>query len=176
MLRHDPDIILVGEIRDSDTVQIALSAALTGHLVLTTLHTTNAAGAIPRLLDMGAEPFVLASSLKLLVSQRLVRLLCTECRQPAELPPEVAERYNLATATVYGPRGCLACRRRGYRGRTGIFEFLPVTEEMAPGIYNRRPAEEIHRLTGRPTMFDDGLDKVRAGITSLDELLRVIVS
>lgn len=176
ILRHDPDIILVGEIRDKDTLQIALSAALTGHLVLTTLHTTTAAGSIPRLIDMGAEPFVLASSMHLVISQRLVRLLCPKCKAAIEVPDGIRQRHGLGSDPLYGPKGCVECRQTGYRGRLGIFEFLPVDERLAPAIYERRPAEEIQRVSGRPTMFDDGIAKVRAGLTSLDELLRVIAA
>ena len=176
ILRHDPDIILVGEIRDKDTLQIALSEALTGHLVLTTLHTTTAAGAIPRLIDMGAEPFVLASSMDLVISQRLVRLLCTKCKAVVDVPEGIRQRHGLGSEPLYGPKGCVECRQTGYRGRLGIFEFLPVDERLSPAIYDRRPAEEIQRLSGRPTMFDDGIAKVRAGVTSLDELLRVIAA
>ena len=176
ILRHDPDIILVGEIRDKDTLQIALSAALTGHLVLTTLHTTTAAGAIPRLIDMGAEPFVLASSMHLVISQRLVRVLCDKCKAVIEVPEVVRKRHGLGSEPLFGPKGCTHCRQTGYRGRLGIFEFLPVDERLAGPIYERRPAEEIHRVSGRPSMFDDGILKVRAGVTSLDELLRVIAA
>lgn len=174
ILRHDPDIILVGEMRDQETVQIALSAALTGHLVLTTLHTTTAAGAIPRLLDMGAEPFIVASAISLIASQRLVRALCPECRAPLALPRIAAERFGLVGEQVFGPRGCGACRQTGYRGRVGIFEFLPIDEAIVTCIYERRSSDDIRRVSGRPTLLDDGLRKVRAGITSLDEVLRVI--
>ena len=174
ILRHDPDIILVGEMRDQETVQIALSAALTGHLVLTTLHTTTAAGAIPRLLDMGAEPFIVASAISLIASQRLVRALCPECRTPLTLPRPAAERFGLVGQPVYGPRGCAGCRQTGYRGRVGIFEFLPITEAIVSCIYERKSSEDIRRIAGRPTLLDDGLRKVRAGTTSLDEVLRVI--
>jgi len=176
ILRHDPDIILVGEIRDKDTLQIALSAALTGHLVLTTLHTTTAAGAIPRLIDMGAEPFVLASSMQLVISQRLVRVLCDKCKAVIDVPEVVRKRHGLGDEPLWGPKGCVNCRHTGYRGRIGIFEFLPVDEKLSSVIYERRPAEEIHRVSGRPTMFDDGIAKVKAGLTSLDELIRVIAA
>lgn len=176
ILRHDPDIILVGEIRDKDTLQIALSAALTGHLVLTTLHTTTAAGAIPRLIDMGAEPFVLASSMHLVISQRLVRVLCANCKVEADVPDALREEYSLGAGPLFGPQGCTHCRQTGYRGRLGIFEFLPVDDKLSKIIYERRPPEEIHAVSGRPTMFVDGLIKVRAGLTSLDELLRVIAA
>jgi type II secretory ATPase GspE/PulE/Tfp pilus assembly ATPase PilB-like protein len=173
MLRHDPDVILVGEMRDPETVQIGLSAALTGHLVLTTLHTTTAAGAIPRLLDMGAEPFIVASAVSLVASQRLVRTLCAECKQPQQLAPAVIERFGLSGSTLYKATGCKLCRNTGFRGRIGIFEFLPITEEIVSAIYERRSSEEIRRISGRPTLLDDGLAKVRAGLTTLDEVLRV---
>lgn len=176
MLRHDPNVILVGEMRDPETVQIALSAALTGHMVLTTLHTNAAAGAIPRLLDMGAEPFVLASSLQLVAAQRLMRTLCRECKVEAEVPAQLRERFGLGTGKLYRARGCPACRQTGFRGRIGVFELLPVTEPIAQCINERRSAEEIQKLSPRPTLFQDGLRKVRAGITTLDELLRVTLA
>ncbi|HWH53181.1 MAG TPA: ATPase, T2SS/T4P/T4SS family [Gemmatimonadaceae bacterium] len=172
VLRHDPDVILVGEMRDQETVQIALSAALTGHLVLTTLHTTTAAGAIPRLLDMGAEPFVVASAVSLIASQRLVRTLCAECRAVADVPDDARKRFGLSGA-VYHAVGCNHCRGTGFRGRIGIFEFLPIGDEIVSAIYERRSSDEIRRLAGRPTLLDDGLLKVRSGLTSLDEVLRV---
>jgi type IV pilus assembly protein PilB len=172
VLRHDPDVILVGEMRDQETVQIALSAALTGHLVLTTLHTTTAAGAIPRLLDMGAEPFVVASAVSLIASQRLVRSLCLECRAVADVPDDLRKRFGLS-GTVYRAVGCNNCRGTGFRGRIGIFEFLPIGDEIVSAIYERRSSDEIRRLAGRPTLLDDGLLKVRSGLTSLDEVLRV---
>ncbi|MEO6877533.1 MAG: ATPase, T2SS/T4P/T4SS family [Gemmatimonadaceae bacterium] len=173
MLRHDPDVILVGEMRDQETVQIALSAALTGHLVLTTLHTTTAAGAIPRLLDMGAEPFIVASAISLIASQRLVRVLCPECKVPTELPEAVRERFHLTGGQAYRGVGCNMCRNTGFRGRIGIFEFLPITEEIVSAIYDRRSSEDIRRIAGRPTLLDDGLRKVQEGTTTLDEVLRV---
>jgi len=173
ILRHDPDTILVGEMRDAETVQIALSAALTGHLVLTTLHTNTAAGAMPRLLDMGAEPFILTSSVLLVISQRLIRTLCNDCKTVIEVSSVVRERFGIGDVPLHGHRGCQLCRQTGYRGRIGIFELLPVTGDVVKAVYDRRPAEEIHQISGRPSLFDDGLRKVRAGVTSLDELLRV---
>ncbi|MGQ0814697.1 MAG: GspE/PulE family protein [Gemmatimonadota bacterium] len=173
VLRHDPDVILIGEMRDRETVQIGLSAALTGHLVLTTLHTNTAAGAIPRLIDMGAEPFLLTSSLLLVVSQRLVRKLCDKCKQPAVIPRIDQERFGLAGHTVYAAVGCRACAQTGYRGRVGLFEFLPITGAVVTRIYDRGSADEIQASTDQPTLFADGLDKVRNGVTSLDEVLRV---
>lgn len=173
ILRHDPDTILVGEMRDAETVQIALSAALTGHLVLTTLHTNTAAGAMPRLLDMGAEPFVLTSSVLLVISQRLIRTLCNDCKTVIEVSSVVRDRFGIGDVPLYGHRGCRLCRQTGFRGRIGIFELLPVTGDVVKAVYARRPAEEIHEISGRPSLFDDGLRKVRAGVTALDELLRV---
>ena len=154
-------------------MQIALSAALTGHLVLTTLHTTTAAGTIPRLLDMGAEPFVIASAVTMFVSQRLVRVLCSQCKTKMEVPSAVRKRFGLEDATLFGPRGCTQCRGTGYRGRLGIFEILPMSPDIMTAIYERTPPDQIHRDSGRPTMLQDGLRKVRAGITTLDEILRV---
>ncbi|MBW3628436.1 MAG: GspE/PulE family protein [Gemmatimonadetes bacterium] len=174
MLRHDPDVILVGEIRDLDTAQIALSAAMTGHMVLSTIHTNSAAAALPRLLDMGTEPFALASSLQLSVAQRLVRALCLECRQPTDVPVAVRRRFSLGDVQLYRPGGCARCGRTGYRGRGAIFEFLPVNEAVTKGIFERKSAEDIQRLGGRPTLFDAGLEKVRNGSTTLEELLRVV--
>ena len=173
ILRHDPDIILVGEIRDQETMQIALSAALTGHLVLTTLHTTTAAGTIPRLLDMGAEPFVIASAVTMFASQRLVRILCTQCKTRVEMPTAVLKRFDLESATLYGPRGCPTCRGTGFKGRLGIFEILPMSPDVTTAIYERQTPEQIQRDSGRPTLLQDGLRKVRAGLTTLDEVLRV---
>jgi type II secretory ATPase GspE/PulE/Tfp pilus assembly ATPase PilB-like protein len=173
MLRHDPDVILVGEMRDQETVQIALSASLTGHLVLTTLHTTTAAGAIPRLLDMGAEPFVVASAVSLIASQRLVRTLCRDCKKPADVPDVIRKRHHLEDITLFRGVGCNLCRNTGFRGRIGIFEFLPITDEIVSAIYERRSSDEIRRLAARPTLLDDGILKVRAGLTTLDEVLRV---
>jgi type II secretory ATPase GspE/PulE/Tfp pilus assembly ATPase PilB-like protein len=175
ILRHDPDIILVGEMRDEETVQIALSAALTGHLVLTTLHTTTAAGTIPRLLDMGAEPFVIASGVSMFVSQRLIRVLCTHCKIKADMPPAVRKRFGLDDVVLYGPKGCTNCRGTGYRGRLGIFEILPMSPDIVTAIYERTPPDQIQRDSGRPTLMQDGMRKIRAGITTLDEILRVTV-
>ncbi|MFO7892100.1 MAG: GspE/PulE family protein [Longimicrobiales bacterium] len=173
LLRHDPDVILVGEMRDEETVQISLSAALTGHLVLTTVHTNSAAGAIPRLLDMGAEPYVLASSLELVVAQRLVRVLCQQCKAPVDVPEEVRERYDLDDADIYRAQGCSACRQTGYRGRIGVFELLPVGATIEEAVSQARSADEIRRMSDRPTLLQDGLRKVIAGVTSLEEVLKV---
>jgi type II secretory ATPase GspE/PulE/Tfp pilus assembly ATPase PilB-like protein len=150
-----------------------LSAALTGHLVLTTLHTTTAAGTIPRLLDMGAEPFVLATAVSMFVSQRLIRMLCQQCKAKIEIPTAVRRRFELDDAILYGPRGCAACRGTGSKGRLGIFEILPMSGDIITAIDQRTAPEQIHRDSGRPTLLHDGMRKVRAGVTSLDEILRV---
>ena len=173
ILRHDPNIILVGEIRDQETMQIALSAALTGHVVLTTLHTTTAAGTIPRLLDMGAEPFVIASAVTIFVSQRLIRVLCTHCKVKVELSSAVRKRFGLEDVTLYGPKGCAHCRNTGYKGRLGIYELLPMSQDIVTAIDQRTPPEQIHQDSGRPTLLQDGMRKIRAGLTTLDEILRV---
>ena len=173
ILRHDPDVILVGEMRDQETMQIGLSSALTGHLVLTTLHTTTAAGTIPRLLDMGAEPFVVASAVTLFVSQRLIRVLCNQCKGKLDVAASVRQRYDLGDSTLFGPRGCPNCRGTGYRGRTAIYELLPMSPDVVTAIHERTPPDDIHRHSGRPTLLQDGMRKVRAGITTLDEILRV---
>ncbi len=173
VLRHDPDIILVGEMRDQETMQIGLSAALTGHLVLTTLHTTTAAGTIPRLLDMGAEPFVIASAVSMLVSQRLVRVLCSQCKAKTDVPSAVRKRFELGDAVLYAPKGCTSCRGTGYRGRLGIYELLPMSPDIVQAIYDKTPPEQVQRDSGRPTLLQDGVRKVRAGVTTLDEVLRV---
>jgi type IV pilus assembly protein PilB len=173
ILRHDPNIILVGEIRDQETMQIALSASLTGHLVLTTLHTTTAAGTIPRLLDMGAEPFVIASAVSVFISQRLIRVLCTNCKVKVELSSAVRKRFGLEDVTLYGPKGCAQCRNTGYKGRLGIYELLPMSPDIVAAIDQRTAPEQIHQDSGRPTLLQDGIRKIRAGLTTLDEILRV---
>jgi type II secretory ATPase GspE/PulE/Tfp pilus assembly ATPase PilB-like protein len=173
ILRHDPDVILVGEIRDQETAQISMSAALTGHLVLTTLHTTTAAGTIPRLLDMGVEPFVIASSVSMFLSQRLVRVLCQHCKVPIDTQPAVRRRFQLEMAQLYGPKGCPLCRNTGFKGRIAIIEILPMSPDVVTAIYERTAPEQIHRDSGRPTLLQDGIRKVQNGLTTLDEILRV---
>ena len=153
--------------------EIAVKAALTGHLVLTTLHTTTAAGTIPRLLDMGAEPFVIASAVTMFVSQRLVRVLCTGCKARTDMPGAVRKRFALDDAVLYAPRGCQLCRGTGYKGRLGIFEILPMSPDIVTAIDQRTPPDQVHRDSGRPTLLQDGLRKVRGGVTTLDEILRV---
>ena len=173
LLRHDPNVILLGEIPDSDTLRLALNAASTGHLVLTSMNATTTAGMIGRLSEMGAEPFDVATAVSLFVCQRLVRVLCPSCKAKVELPVPVRRRFGLEDAVLYGPRGCDECRNTGFKGRTGIFELLPMSADVAAAIQQRIPADQIQRDSGRPTLLMDGARKVRTGITSLDEVLRV---
>jgi type IV pilus assembly protein PilB len=178
--RQDPDIILVGEVRDKETAEIAVNAALTGHLLLSTFHSNDAATAIPRLLDMGIEPFLMASTLELIIAQRLVRRICETCRTSYEEKfvgrNAVARNYFSAGVTLYKGKGCPACNGLGYRGRTAIFEFIAISREMKDLIMGRPSTEEIWSLArkgGSVSIFEDGVKKVESGVTSLEELLRV---
>jgi type IV pilus assembly protein PilB len=180
-LRQDPDIIMVGEVRDLETADIVVKASQTGHLVLSTLHTNDAPSTIIRLLNMGVEPFNVASSVHLIMAQRLVRNLCRACRKPAKYPPEVllnagfSESGNLDDLRLYGPVGCEECTS-GYKGRTGIFQVLPISDEMTGLIIRGAGQDKIEQqahLEKTLPLRQAGLQKVRAGITSLDEVLRV---
>lgn len=178
ILRQDPDVVMVGEIRDIETAQIAVQASLTGHLVLSTLHTNTAAGAITRLEDMGIEPFLLSSSLLAVLSQRLVRTLCPDCKKPhtpdaSEL--EVLGQSATSDTTIYKPHGCAACNQTGYRGRTGIHELLLVDEKVREMMHEGVGEQAIERYirTSTPSIREDGCSKVLAGETSLEEVLRV---
>ncbi len=178
LLRQDPDVIMVGEIRDSDTAEIAVRSALTGHLVLSTLHTNDAAGAIPRLLDMKIEPFLLSSAMAGVLAQRLVRRICEKCREPVEPPAEVIDQLGLPRSKGSYARGagCRACGGTGYRGRVGIFEVFEVTEPMRDLIAAGAPAEDLGRAArrdGMRTLREDALGKAAEGITTLEEVLRV---
>ncbi|MCX5655806.1 MAG: GspE/PulE family protein [Planctomycetota bacterium] len=179
ILRHDPDVILIGEIRDRETAEIAVQASLTGHLVFSTLHTNDAPGALTRLIDMGIEPYLVASSLEAVLAQRLVRLICTHCKET--LPPEDAESLksqfgNEAPPVLFWGRGCRECQGTGYHGRTGIFETMLVTSEVRKLIVERVSAGEIRRvaaLEGMKSLRGDGWRLVRSGRTTLEEVLRV---
>ncbi len=181
-LRQDPDVIMVGEIRDKETAEIAIRAALTGHLVFSTIHTNDSASTVTRLLDMGIEPFLVASSVEGIVAQRLVRGLCKSCRKPVELDEEFLREHNFPIerleneGPIYEAVGCDECRGNGYKGRTGIFEILPVTDEIRPLVIAHASASEIKQQAlehGMKTLREDGWDKVLAGITTIDEILRV---
>jgi len=179
ILRHDPDVILVGEIRDQETADIAVQASLTGHLVFSTLHTNDAPGAMTRLVDMGIEPYLVASSLEMILAQRLVRLICPLCRAPA--PPNETARLRAelgedAPETFYRGRGCRKCQGSGYRGRTGIFEMMTVDESIRAMVLERASAGNIRRQASRSGMKclrEDGWRLVRDGKTTLAEVFRV---
>lgn len=181
MLRHDPDIMMVGEVRDFETAEIAIRAALTGHLVFSTLHTNDAAGAITRLLDMGIEPFLVSSSLECLIAQRLVRLICPECKIPISSKEKILEQlkdieFDAAKITLYEGKGCEACRFTGYKGRTGVYEILLITEPIREMILNRISSQQIKQKAvslGMRTLYQDGLQKVIRGLTTIEEVMRV---
>ncbi|HEY3187335.1 MAG TPA: ATPase, T2SS/T4P/T4SS family [Solirubrobacteraceae bacterium] len=180
MMRADPDVIMVGEIRDHETAQIAIEAALTGHLVLSTLHTNDAPAAIARLIDMGIEPFLVASAVECVVAQRLARTLCSHCRREVTVDGDVARAHGFRVEEdalqVCEAVGCTRCGHSGYRGRLGLYEVMPVTEEIRQLIVRRAPAGEIAGVAtaaGMRRMREDGLDKVLAGETSFAEVARV---
>jgi type II secretion system protein E len=180
ILRQDPDIILVGEVRDVETAQIAIQASLTGHLVFSTLHTNSAAGAVTRLIDMGVEPFLITSTLEGVIGQRLVRLICPMCKRPytptqEELDEFATTREEVADLTFFRGEGCEECAHTGYKGRIGIFELLRVTEEIRDLILQRATTDEIHELAikqGMKTMRQDGWLKICLGITTFEEVGR----
>jgi len=180
-LRQDPDVIMVGEVRDQETAQICLRAALTGHFVLSTIHTNDSLSAVNRLVDMDIEPFLLASTLRVLEAQRLIRRLCKDCKEAYECTPELAKRYEgLQHGDIlYRPKGCDICRGTGYKGRVGVFEVVRITPEMANLIQARTPLPELRaaaRHQGMKLLLDSGMDKVRDGLTSLEEVLTVATS
>ncbi len=184
ILRQDPNIIMIGEIRDQETASIAVNAALTGHLVLSTLHTNDAATTFPRLIDMGVPPFLVASTLNIAVAQRLVRTLCSKCKE--ERPLSDAERNSLHELlpeldgkhfTFHKANGCAECNNTGYKGRTAVQEVMAVTDDLRKLIMDRANASEIKKAAvkgGMTTMTEDGLDKAVNGVTSLEEVLRII--
>ena len=179
-LRQDPDIIMVGEVRDQETAEICLRAALTGHFVLSTIHTNDALSAVTRLQDMGIEPFLLAWTLRVLEAQRLVRRLCTHCKEPYEVTAELAEAHGLtAGETLYRPKGCLQCRRLGYRGRVGVFEVDPDHAPAHQADPEADPLDQLRKAArdeGMKMLFDSALDKVRQGLTSLEAALSVTMA
>jgi type IV pilus assembly protein PilB len=179
MLRADPDVIMVGEIRDRETAHIAVEAALTGHMVLSTLHTRDAPSALGRLMDMGIEPFLVSSSIDCVVAQRLVRMLCQHCRRPMKLSPVVIEKYSLQDAVPFEPVGCSRCGGSGYRGRVGLYEVMSINEEIRGQILEHASVDEIAATAvrnGMRRLYDDGMDKVREGQTSIAEVERMAAS
>jgi type II secretory ATPase GspE/PulE/Tfp pilus assembly ATPase PilB-like protein len=183
-LRQDPNIILVGEIRDTETADLAIQAALTGHQVFSTLHTNSAAGALPRLLDMGAEPFLVASAVNAIIGQRILRKICSHCRVAFTPAPEVVDSFKNTLGAMmptkgvqmYKGNGCAECANTGYQGRTGIYEALVVTEKLSRLVLERASSSEIEKQSiadGMITMKQDGYLKVLEGITTLEEVLRV---
>jgi type IV pilus assembly protein PilB len=180
ILRQDPDVILVGEVRDQETARIAMQAAQTGHLVLTTLHTDDAPSAVTRLVDIGIEPYIVASATIGIVAQRLVRRLCSSCRVPCVLPTDDLRTLRVtdgAGRDFHRAEGCDRCHQTGYRGRLGIYEVMPVSDKLRRLIAQRAPEATIRDAALSAGMFslaEDGLDKVKAGVTTAEELLRVV--
>jgi type II secretory ATPase GspE/PulE/Tfp pilus assembly ATPase PilB-like protein len=182
ILRHDPDIMMVGEVRDYETAEIAIRAALTGHLVFSTLHTNDAAGAVTRLLDMAIEPFLVSSSLECLIAQRLVRLICPKCKTPIKSKQEILDQMTkdmhlqAQQIELYQGKGCEECRFTGYRGRTGIYEILTITEPIRELILSHASSQQIKQKAisqGMRTLRQDGLQKVLKGLTTYTEVVRV---
>jgi type IV pilus assembly protein PilB len=183
ILRADPDIILVGEVRDRDTALIAIEAALTGHLVLSTLHTNDAPSALPRLVEMGVETYLVASAIDCIVAQRLARKLCSRCREAYKPEPKELAEAGFPESDwgsiqeLYRPHGCANCSKTGYRGRMGLYEVMPITEEIERMTVDRSSSEDIRRSAKRDGMIslkEDGLEKVKSGLTSIQEVLRVV--
>jgi type II secretory ATPase GspE/PulE/Tfp pilus assembly ATPase PilB-like protein len=179
LLRQDPDIIMVGEIRDGDTARVATQSALTGHLVLSTLHTNDAPGAITRLYNLGIEPYLVGATVSGVLAQRLVRKLCQVCREPYE--PSINEKRQVekvvgSVETLYKAHGCPKCRNRGYSGRIGVYELLVPDDAMFERISQGASLNEIRemsRTAGMKPLRSDGIEKVKAGLTTLDEVYRV---
>jgi type IV pilus assembly protein PilB len=167
MLRHDPDVMMIGEVRDRDTADIAIQTAMTGHLVLSTLHTNDAASGAVRLIDMGVEPYLIASTVLVFIAQRLVRVICPQCQ----------EKVEVAGKASYRGRGCRHCNNTGYHGRVAISEFLPLLAEIQELVLAKASARDIRRRAdalGMTTLAADGWDKVAQGMTTAEEVMRVI--
>jgi general secretion pathway protein E len=180
ILRQDPDIVMVGEMRDLETAEIAIQAALTGHLVLSTLHTNSAAGTVTRLLDMGIDDYLVTSTVTGVLAQRLVRKLCEDCREVYRPLPELVAHLRIpangAEPVLYRARGCDRCAGIGYRGRIAVLELLVVTDAIRQLILRRATIQEIHRAAaadGMRSMYEDGIEKALLGLTSIEEVLRV---
>lgn len=193
ILRQDPDVVLVGEMRDTETAELAIRAALTGHLVFSTLHTNDAASSLPRLIDMGIEPFLITSTIEMVISQRLVRILCNKCKEQYIPSVELLERIGMKDVNdinvlkvadnpvFYRAKGCPECNESGYRDRTVIYEILRMNLDIRELVLKKAGSEEILEIakkTGMESMFEKGLRKVVAGITSLEEVVsatRVVI-
>ena len=180
ILRHDPDVIMVGEVRDYETAEVAIRASLTGHLVFSTLHTNDAAGAIARLLDMGVEPYLVSSSLECLIAQRLVRLICPDCKAPVEISEKTLKAFapleKSAAFGFFAGRGCPGCKFSGYRGRTAIYEVLLMNNALREMVIQKASSQQIKRKAielGMRTLRDDGWQKVLKGLTTIEEVMRV---
>ncbi|MBU1122199.1 MAG: ATPase, T2SS/T4P/T4SS family [Candidatus Omnitrophota bacterium] len=180
ILRHDPDIIMVGEVRDAETAEITIRSAMTGHLVFSTLHTNDAASAPTRLIDMGIEPFLVASSLEGIIAQRLVRVICSKCKKKVSVSTEILKKSGIdlkeKSIEVFEGKGCQSCRQTGFKGRTAIFEVLMMTDEIRELIFKRVTSQVIKEqalIQGMHTLRQDGLRKVLSGVTTLGEVMRV---
>ncbi|MEM7400717.1 MAG: type II secretion system ATPase GspE [Pseudomonadota bacterium] len=176
IVRQDPDVIMVGEMRDLETAEICVQSALTGHLVLSTLHTNDSASSVTRLMEMGVEDYLLTSTLNLVIAQRLVRVLCSECKTKTEVPSQLKQELDASFTHMYVAEGCDSCNHTGYNGRICIIEMLQVTDELRKLILEHADAsklEAVAKQQGMQTMYQDGLQKVAQGITSLEEILRV---
>jgi len=178
ILRQDPDIVMVGEIRDKETAEIAIRASLTGHLVFSTLHTNDAASALTRLLNMGIEPFLVSSSVVAILAQRLVRVICPKCKEKYIPSKEVLKDLKLTQkAEFYRGKGCMKCKNTGFVGRIGIYELLVINEEIKNMVTAKKSANDIKKMAislGMSTLFDDGLEKLKNGATTVEEVLRVV--
>jgi len=183
-LRQDPNIIMVGEIRDLETASIAVKAALTGHLVLSTLHTNDAPSAVGRMIDMGIEPFLVTSSVNLILAQRLLRKICVGCKRRVELDPEILHELQISDedarkAEFCDGAGCVECNNTGYRGRCGVYEVMPMTNPIRELVLDRSSASEIKRVAieeGMLTLRRDALEKLKRGITTVEEVLKETAS
>ena len=177
-LRQDPNIVMVGEVRDLDTAQVCIRAALTGHLVLSTLHTNSATGTITRLIDIGIEPYLVAATMNVMVAQRLVRRLCQECKEPYESDPEILKKYSLHKDILYRPKGCERCNFMGYVGRIAIYEVAVLSDSLRNLTVKRASAEEIRATAeqeGMMTLREAGMKKVDEGLTTIEEILQVTI-
>jgi general secretion pathway protein E len=177
MLRHDPDVMMVGEVRDLETAEIAIRVALTGHLVFSTLHTNDAAGAVARLEDIGVEPYLISSSINCVIAQRLVRVICPSCREETPAPPDLLKEFGVegVTPTLFRGRGCPLCKSTGFQGRTVIYEILPIDDDIREMVASRQPSHLIRERAmgqGMRTLRQSGWNKIIQGITTPDEVLR----